>query len=109
METTIKEQDGKLFAFFNGRLDTSSASQVEKDIKPLTDCTGHDIVLDCTDMSYISSSGLRIFLGVLKNAKGKGSKVFVKGLTPDVEKIFQMTGFINLFERFEKKEEEQED
>ena len=42
-------------------------------------------------------------------AKGKGSKVFVKGLTPDVEKIFKMTGFINLFERFEKKEKEQED
>ena len=106
METTIQEKDGMLYAIFNGRLDTSSASQVEKDVKPLSDSTDHDIVLDCTDMTYISSSGLRIFLGVLKNSKSKGLRVFIKGLTPDVEKIFKMTGFINLFEAFEKKDEE---
>jgi len=59
---------------------------------------GHDIVLDCTKMEYISSSGLRIFLGILKNAKPKGSHVFITGLSDELKKVFVMTGFISLFE-----------
>ena len=83
---------------FEGRLDTAAAPQTEKDVEVLNDCTGHDIVLDCTKLEYISSSGLRIFLGILKNAKPKGSHVFITGLGEELQKVFAMTGFTNLFE-----------
>ena len=62
------------------------------------DSAGHDIVLDCTALDYISSSGLRLFLGVLKNAKPKGSHVYITGMNADLRNVFTMTGFINLFE-----------
>lgn len=83
---------------FEGRLDTAAAPQVEKDMQPLYECDGRDIVLDCTQMEYISSSGLRLFLGLLKTAKPKGSHVFITGLNDDLRQVFTMTGFINLFE-----------
>ena len=83
---------------FEGRLDTAAAPQTEKDVEVLNDCLGHDIVLDCTKLEYISSSGLRIFLGILKNAKPKGSHVFITGLGEELQKVFAMTGFTNLFE-----------
>ena len=83
---------------FEGRLDTAAAPQTEKDVEALNDCMGHDIVLDCTKLDYISSSGLRIFLGILKNAKPKGSHVFITGLNDDLRNVFTMTGFIGLFE-----------
>ena len=98
MKTTIQEQDGNLVAIFEGRLDTAAAPQCEQDLKPLNDCAGHDIVLDWTALDYISSSGLRLFLGVLKNAKPKGSHVFITGMNADLRNVFTMTGFINLFE-----------
>ncbi len=98
MKTTIEEKNGALVASFEGRLDTAASVQTAKDIEPLNDCSGQDIILDCTRLEYISSSGLRLFLGVLKNAKPKGSKVFVKGLNDDLKSVFAMTGFINLFE-----------
>lgn len=98
MKTTIEEKNGALVATFEGRLNTAASVQTAKDMEPLNDCTGQEIILDCTHLEYISSSGLRLFLGVLKNAKPKGIKVFVKGLNDDLKSVFAITGFINLFE-----------
>lgn len=98
MKTTFKEENNIYVMYFEGRLDTAAAPTVEKELQPLEDCTGHDIILDCSNLEYISSSGLRLFLNVLKNAKAKGSKVFVRGLSNELKSVFAMTGFINLFE-----------
>jgi anti-anti-sigma factor len=98
MNTTIQEKDGNLIAFFEGRLDTAAAIKTEQDVKPLYDNTEHDIILDCTALEYISSSGLRIFLAVLKNAKAKGSHVYIRNINEGIQKVFKMTGFYNLFE-----------
>lgn len=98
MKTTILEKDGDLVAVFEGRLDTAAAVETEQAMKPLMDCTGNNIVLDCTKLEYISSSGLRLFLGVLKNAKPKGSHVFITGINDELRTVFAMTGFTNLFE-----------
>ena len=84
--------------YFEGRLDTAASSQTEQEMKVLYDCTGRDVILDCTNLEYISSSGLRLFLGLLKVAKPKGSHVFITGMNDDLRQVFAMTGFINLFE-----------
>lgn len=98
MNVTIKEEDNNFVVYFEGRLDTAAASKVEKEIQSLYDCAGHDIVLDCTRLEYISSSGLRIFLSLLKTAKPKGSHVFITGMNDTLRQVFAMTGFTNLFE-----------
>jgi anti-anti-sigma factor len=98
MKTTILEKDGELVAVFEGRLDTAAAVETEQALKPLYDCTGNNIVFDCNKLEYISSSGLRLLLGVLKNAKPKGSRVFITGINDDLRTVFAMTGFTNLFE-----------
>ena len=98
MNTTIKEQDGMMVAVLEGRLDTAAAPETENALQPLYECEGKDIMFDCTNLEYISSSGLRLFLSVLKAAKPKGSHVYVQGINEDLRKVFTMTGFINLFE-----------
>ena len=98
MNTILKEQNGELIAVLEGRLDTAVSAQTEQDLQPLSECQGKNIVFDCTKLEYISSSGLRIFLSVLKVAKSKGSRVFITGMNADINKVFVMTGFTNLFE-----------
>jgi anti-anti-sigma factor len=98
MKTTIEVKDGQLVAFFEGRLDTAASVQVEKDVKPLYDNTEYDIVLDCEGLKYISSSGLRIFLNILKTTKPKGHRVFIRSINDELRTVFSMTGFTNLFE-----------
>ena len=49
MTTTIREENGKFIAVFEGRLDTPSSLQTQVDIKPLLDNADKEIVLDCKD------------------------------------------------------------
>ena len=85
-------------AILEGRLDTSASLEAQKDLAPLKDCDGRDVVLDCTGLEYIASSGLRIFLGILQVAKPKGSRVIIKGGNDYLREVFTMTGFYKLFE-----------
>lgn len=94
----IKERDGGLTAIFNGRLDTPAAVKAQQEIGPLLENADKEIILDCTDLEYISSSGLRLFLTVRKEASVKGGKVIIQNINDEIRKVFMMTGFFNLFD-----------
>ena len=98
MTTTIHEKNGIYVAVFEGRLDTPASLQTQKDVQPLLENADKEIVLDCKDLEYISSSGLRIFLTLRKEAASKGGKVIIENIRPDIKKVFEMTGFYKLFE-----------
>lgn len=98
MKTTIEEIDGKYVATLEGEMDTAAAIEVEEVLKPLYQSEGKDVIIDCTKLEYIASSGLRILLSILKGAKASGSKVVMKGVNDDIKNVFKLTGFISLFE-----------
>ena len=98
MKTTIQQEDGNLVAVLEGRLDTAAAAVTAQELQPLYDCEGKNIVFDCSKLEFISSSGLRLFLGVLKAAKPKGSRVCITGMSNELKDVFTITGFTSLFE-----------
>ena len=98
MKTTIKEEDGNMVAYLEGSLDTSSAPECDQALRPLQDCKGQDIILDCAGLTYISSAGLRVFLNILKVADENGGHVYVTNMNDTVRTTFNITGFNNLFE-----------
>ena len=98
MVATIQENDNQYVATLKGELDTSAAVEAEQVLKPLYKSDGRDIVIDCTDLEYIASSGLRILISILKGAKANGSKVIIRNMYDDIKNVFRLTGFINLFE-----------
>ena len=79
-------------------MDTTAAVEAEEVLKPLYQSNGKDVIIDCSNLEYIASSGLRILLGILKGAKASGSRVVMKGMNDDIKSVFQLTGFINIFE-----------
>jgi anti-sigma B factor antagonist len=97
MKTAIVESGNQLIARFSGRLDTPAAVQTAEDVKPLLEASNREIILDCTELEYISSSGLRIFLSIRKEASAHGSKVIVRNINDDIRQVFMMTGFVSLF------------
>ncbi len=97
MKTAIVESGNQLIARFSGRLDTPAAVQTAEDVKPLLEAANREIILDCTELEYISSSGLRIFLSIRKEASAHGSKVIVRNINDDIRQVFMMTGFVSLF------------
>ncbi|MBR1782757.1 MAG: STAS domain-containing protein [Bacteroidales bacterium] len=98
MEVFIEKENNVTTARFVGRLDTPASQEVSKSVEPILEDPSGTIVLDCKDMEYISSSGLRIFLTIRKAAASKGGKVIVKDINNDIRQVFMMTGFLNLFE-----------
>ena len=98
MKTKIEEIDGKYVATLEGEMDTAAAMEVEEILKPLYQSNGKDVIIDCTNLEYIASSGLRILLSILKDAKAGGSRVVLRNVNEDIKNVFSLTGFINIFE-----------
>lgn len=98
MKTEIEEIEGKFVVTLIGEMDTAAAVEAEEVLKPLYESNGKDVIIDCTGLEYIASSGLRILLCILKGTKAAGSKVIMRGMNDDIKNVFKLTGFINLFD-----------
>ena len=98
MTTTIQETDERIIAILSGELDTAAAKETEVALAPLLDSKGKDILIDCTDLEYISSSGLRILLRILKQAQSVGSRVVLKNVNDVIREVLDLTGFKSIFE-----------
>ena len=97
MKTTVQELDGRLVAVLAGELDTAAAAETEAALKPLFDSTGKDLVLDCADLQYIASSGIRILVNLLKTAKANGDRVVLKNVNEVIRDVLELTGFVSYF------------
>ncbi len=97
MNIEIDKQEKTTNVRFIGRLDTPSSLEASKAMEPVLQDASGRIILDCSELEYISSSGLRIFLTIRKAAAAQGGEVVVKGIRNDIRTVFMMTGFLNLF------------
>ncbi|MBR7027660.1 MAG: STAS domain-containing protein [Bacteroidales bacterium] len=98
MEVNITKQSNEVIAFLIGRMDTPAAQEFAPQLEALEEDARGTIVLDCKELTYISSSGLRIFLTLRKAAAEKGGKIIVRSINDEIRSVFMMTGFLNLFE-----------
>ncbi|MCQ2185410.1 MAG: STAS domain-containing protein [Bacteroidales bacterium] len=96
MDVTIKKEGAQTLVTLVGRLDTTNADQFQKDITPLMQDENPDIVLDCTDMEYTSSQGLRMFLLLQKSVSSRGGKMVMTNMKSQVKEVFDITGFSNI-------------
>ena len=90
-----KEKNGtSLTMILSGRLDTVAAADFEKELEAsLDDVTS--LVLDCADLSYVASSGLRTFLMAQKRMNKQGSMT-MRHVQDAVMEVLSMTGFDDL-------------
>ena len=90
-----KEADGsKLTMNLEGRLDTTTAPQLEEEVKgSLANVT--ELVMNIGELQYISSAGLRVLLSAQKTMNKQGSMV-VKNASDEVKEIFDVTGFSDI-------------
>ena len=98
MEVKIEKENGVVTVAFIGRLDTPASQEVAPQMETLKADAAGTIILDCTELSYISSSGLRIFLTLRKAAAEKGGRIIVRNIGNEIRSVFMMTGVLNLFE-----------
>lgn len=98
MEIIIERTTNAVTARLIGRLDTPASQEIAPQMEALKADAAGTLILDCEQLSYISSSGLRLFLTLRKAAAEKGGKVVVRSISSEIRTVFMMTGFLNLFE-----------
>ena len=99
MEATIRKDDNnQVTLILDGYLDTSVTPQTEKEVELLFEFKDCEIVIDCSRLQYISSSGLRLMMAINQRCRANHCGLYIKGLQEKVKDVFLTTGFTNLFE-----------
>ena len=99
MEATIRKEDGnRVTLILDGRLDTSVTQQAQKEVEPLFDFKDCEIIIDCTRLDYISSSGLRLIMAINQRCRANHCELYITGMKETVYDVFKTTGFVNLFQ-----------
>ncbi len=91
--TQILKEGGKTIIKTDKRIDTMNAGQFEKDIEPALQEQGIDLEMDCTELNYMASSGLRIIQKTMRNVTMKHGKFKMTNVSPEIYKVLAMTGF----------------
>ncbi len=100
MNVTVITKDEHTVVALRGRLDTTQADAVEKEVVEILDQKHSHIIFDCKEMDYISSSGLRIFLIAQKRMMATGGQLKLCSLQAGIQEIFDMSGFSMIFSIF---------
>ena len=93
--TIVKKSEGsKLTVALEGRLDTTTAPQLEEELAAsLNGVT--ELVLDFKGLEYLSSAGLRILLSTQKTMNKQGSMV-IENVNETIMEVFEITGFAEI-------------
>ena len=94
MEIKKEKTDNKLEIALVGRLDTTTAPQLEAELKESLDGIT-DLQLDFGELEYISSAGLRVLLAAQKIMNKQGEMV-IKHANDDIKEVFDITGFADI-------------
>ena len=84
----------ELTVVITGRLDTTTAPQLEAEFKQCIDGV-EKLVLDFTALEYLSSAGLRVLLAAQK-VMNKQGEMIIKNVNETINEIFEVTGFIDI-------------
>ena len=88
------KENEKLQVALEGRLDTTTAPQLEGELKNSFDGV-KELVLDFENLEYISSAGLRVLLSVCKLMRKQGS-MKVTNVNEAVQEVLDVTGFSDI-------------
>jgi anti-sigma B factor antagonist len=98
MEITESKLNSATVLAPSGRLDGLTSSTLEKKVEALVGAGARKIVFDCSQLLYVSSAGLRVFLGSAKKLQATGGRAAFAALSPAVQEVFELSGFIGVLE-----------
>jgi anti-anti-sigma factor len=96
MDVKATREGNAVVAQAAGRLDSNSATNFEEGLMKIVDSES-SIILDMSELSYVSSAGLRVLLMAAKKCKATGRRLALCGLLPEVRMVFEVSGFLALF------------
>lgn len=94
MEIIKNLDQDKLTIAIKGRLDTTTAPSLERELKSALNGVA-ELTFDLSDLVYVSSAGLRVLLSAQK-VMNKQGKMVIKHVNTDIMDVFEVTGFVDI-------------
>lgn len=94
MEIIKNLDQDKLTIVVKGRLDTTTAPSLERELKSALNGVA-ELTFDLADLVYVSSAGLRVLLSAQK-VMNKQGKMVIKNANTDIMDVFEVTGFVDI-------------
>jgi anti-sigma B factor antagonist len=105
MEITTTMHGGATVLVVNGRVDTTTAGDLESAINSRLAEGSRKLLLDFGSVTYISSGGLRVLLATAKKLRNEGDRYALCHLSPEVQKVMKLAGFTSIFSIYSSQDE----
>ena len=105
MDISTKEVGDVRIVRLVGNLDTNTSPEAEALINNLLAEGFVKLVINCENVEYMSSAGLRVILATTKNTKSKGGACHICSLNKIVQEVFDISGFSMIFSVHKTEEE----
>ena len=98
MQVNIQPNGQEYTVQLIGELDTMATTEQVDELQQVLNIADKALLIDCSEMEYISSAGLRFFMQLKRESEAKGGSIRIEHLNEDVADIFRMSGFQNIFQ-----------
>ena len=93
MDISTENKNGALIANAEGRIDGANARDFESAVQTAVRDSEGPVIIDCENLTYISSAGLRAILLIAKTLGKRNVKFALCSLSAPIAEIFQISGF----------------
>lgn len=95
MNITTTTNGKELTIALEGRLDTTSAPQLEKELGTALDGV-ESLIMEFEGLRYLSSAGLRVLLAAQKKMNAQNGSMVIKNVNEMIMEVFEVTGFLDI-------------
>lgn len=92
LEVNYIEKEEKHYLFLKGEIDVYTSVNLKNALLPLTEQKGREVIVDFSQINYIDSTGLGVFIGALKSTHKHESTIKLIGMNERVRRLFSITG-----------------
>ena len=97
MDANYDESTDKWDVRLYGEVDIYNADSLKAELRALIEEKAADLVIDCTSLKYIDSTGLGVLVSALKKVREAEKQIRIVSLKPYIAKIFTLTGLDKIF------------
>ena len=97
MKINIQRNGDDVVVALNGELDTVTTAQMGEELNRIIEMASNQLIIDCKDLEYISSSGLRFFMQLKRHSEQQNGTVTLINMNQDVKEVFRISGFHHIF------------
>ena len=98
MEIKFAKQDGRLVISIIGDLDNTVVSEAERLLNRVLTQEEFDILLDCSQLNYIASKGLRMLINLYKHERDIDHLCFITQMNKHVKEVLNTGGFLTIYQ-----------